>query len=153
MPWIFITIVTTIIVTITQPVWLNTDICLLTLEMIYRARCVSRAAIMSLIWSHIILTVIDAIADLKVCRQIRHVSLLQNWDINWPSASRVCLLLNPMKPKSVTLAFPNKTTLIKPCLYHRKISYAQSSPCLYSTEMRESFLVLHLKEAYCTCFW
>jgi hypothetical protein len=82
MQCVFITVVTTVIVTITQPVWLNTDVCLLTFEMVYWAGCVSWTAIMSFIRSNIVLTVIYTIADLEVCRKIRCVSMLQNWDNN-----------------------------------------------------------------------
>lgn len=61
---VLIAVVTAVVVSITQPVWFYTDVCLFALEMVHRAGCVAWTAIMSLIRSHVVFTIVDAITDL-----------------------------------------------------------------------------------------
>lgn len=61
---VLITVITTIIVAIAQPIWFNANICFLAFEMIGRAGCVLWTTFVRLIGSGIVFAVIDAIADL-----------------------------------------------------------------------------------------
>lgn len=69
---ILITIVTAIIITIAKPVRLHANVCLFAFEMVQWACSVARAALVCLIGSEVILTIVDAVAHLR----LRYASII-----------------------------------------------------------------------------
>lgn len=62
--WILVRVVTAVIVSITQPVRFDADVCLLALQVVSGTCCVRRTALLRLVAGHIILAVVDAVTDL-----------------------------------------------------------------------------------------
>lgn len=65
MEWIFIWIITTIIISITKPIRLNANICLFTLKVIGRTFCVLRTSFVCFIRGNIIFAIIYSITNLR----------------------------------------------------------------------------------------
>lgn len=63
MQGIFITVVSTIVIAIAQPVWFHADVGLLAFQMIGRTGCVHGTAFVGLVGCNVVLAIIDTVAD------------------------------------------------------------------------------------------
>lgn len=63
--WIFIGIITTVVISVTKPIWLDADIGLFTFKVIRRTFCILRTLFMCFVRSYIIFTIVHSITNLK----------------------------------------------------------------------------------------
>jgi hypothetical protein len=88
--WIFITVIATVIVTITEPVWLNTDGCILTLQVILGTGHIAGATQgHCLITGGVVLAVIHTIANLQLWDAAEIITSVLTEGASWIVASNL----------------------------------------------------------------
>lgn len=100
---VLITVVTTIVIAVTEPVRFHTDICFLAFKVIQRARSIARTTLVRLVRRHIVLAIVDAVAHLR----LRDTTIIGTgeftWRTGWINAS---LLIATVSTIVLVIALP-----------------------------------------------